>query len=126
MITTSKLKSSIVFSLAIFLGRGPTRSGLKAEGSRIRAEVRGSRNTSTHFKEIIELITSIIHNSLIKRLFNFHAVFSNSDKKKICCRRKVAAVKIEKLKVFAIKYYDISKTYSVQFHIYCSGELVIF
>ena len=30
-----------------------------------------------HFKEIIELITSIIRNSLIKRLFNFHAVFSN-------------------------------------------------
>ena len=29
---------------------------------------------------------------------------------------KVAAVKIEKLKAFIIKYYDISKTYSVQFY----------
>ena len=25
----------------------------------------------------------------------------------VCCRRKVAAVKIEKLKAFVIKYYDI-------------------
>ena len=29
----------------------------------------------------------------------------------VCCRRKVAAVKIEKLKAFIIKYYNISKTY---------------
>ena len=35
----------------------------------------------SHFREIIELITSILRNSLIKRLFNFHAVFSNSDRK---------------------------------------------
>ena len=35
----------------------------------------------------------------------------------VCCRRKVATVKIEKLKAFIIKYYDISKTYSVQFHL---------
>ena len=32
---------------------------------------------------------------------------------KACCRRKVAAVKSEKLKVFIVKYYDISKIYSV-------------
>ena len=36
----------------------------------------------------------------------------------VCCRRKVAAVKIENLKTFIIKYYDISKTYSVQFHLF--------
>ena len=30
-----------------------------------------------------------------------------------CSRRKVAAVKIEKLKAFITKYCDISKTYSV-------------
>ena len=34
------------------------------------------------------------------------------------CRRKVAAAKIEKLKAFIIKYYH-SKTYSVQFHLFC-------
>ena len=33
----------------------------------------------------------------------------------LCCKRKVAAVKIEKLKVYIIRFYDISKTYSVQF-----------
>ena len=95
MITTSKLKSSIVFSLAIFWGRGPTRWGLKAEGPRIRAEVRGSRNTSTHFKEIIELITSIIRNSLIKRLFKFHAVFSNSDRKRYVVEEKLQQSKLK-------------------------------
>ena len=36
----------------------------------------------------------------------------------VCCRRKVAAVKIENLKTFIIKYYDIRKTYSVQFHLF--------
>ena len=35
----------------------------------------------------------------------------------VCCRRKVAAAKIEKLKAVIIKYYDISKTYSVQFQL---------
>ena len=35
----------------------------------------------------------------------------------VCCRRKVAAAKIEKLKAIIIKYYDISKTYSVQFQL---------
>ena len=34
----------------------------------------------------------------------------------VYCRRKVAAVKTENLKAFIIKYYGISKTYSVQFH----------
>ena len=34
MITTSKLNSSIVFSLAIFWGRGPTRCGPRSEGRR--------------------------------------------------------------------------------------------
>ena len=34
----------------------------------------------------------------------------------VCCIRKVAAVKIEKLKAFIIKYYGISKTCSVQIH----------
>ena len=34
----------------------------------------------------------------------------------VCCRRKVAVAKIEKLKAFIIKYYGISKTYSVQFY----------
>ena len=58
--------------------------------------------------------------------FTFHAVFSNSDRKKICCRRKVAVVKIEKLKVFIIKYYDIRKTYSVKFHVFCSVNLSYF
>ena len=33
---------------------------------------------------------------------------------------KVAAVKIEKLKVFIIKCFDISKTYSVLFHLFGS------
>ena len=82
------------------------------------------------------MITSIICDSLIKRLFKFNAVFPNSDRKPnlsltwpyprpltggffpdtvLCCKRKVAAAKIEKLKVYIIKCYDISKTYSVQF-----------
>ena len=39
---------------------------------------------------------------------------------KIRCRRKVAAVKSEKLKVFIVKYYDISKICSFQFHFFCS------
>ena len=44
----------------------------------------------------------------------------------VCCRRKVAAAKIEKLKVFIIKHYDISKTYSVQFHLFYSVNLTYF
>ena len=44
----------------------------------------------------------------------------------VCCRRKVAAVKIKKLKAFIIKHYDISKTYSVQFHLYYSVNLSYF
>ena len=44
----------------------------------------------------------------------------------VCCRRKVAALKIEKLKAFIIKYYDISKTYSVQFHLFYSVNLPYF
>ena len=43
----------------------------------------------------------------------------------VCCRRKVAAVKIEKLKAFIIKYYDIT-TYSVQFHLFHSVNLLYF
>ena len=42
----------------------------------------------------------------------------------VCCRRKV--VKIEKLKAFIIKYYDISKTYSVQFHLFYLVNLPYF
>ena len=41
----------------------------------------------------------------------------------VCCGRKVAAVKIEKLKAFIIKYYDISKTYSVQFRLLYSANV---
>ena len=44
----------------------------------------------------------------------------------VCCRRKVAAVKIEKLKAFIIRYCDISKTYSIQFHLSCSVNLSYF
>ena len=44
----------------------------------------------------------------------------------VCCRRKVSALKIEKLKAFIIKYYDISKTYSVQFHLFYSVNLSYF
>ena len=44
----------------------------------------------------------------------------------VCCRRKVVAVKIEKLKAFIIKYYDISKTYSVLFHLFYSVNLSYF
>ena len=42
------------------------------------------------------------------------------------CRRKVAAVKIENLKAFIIKYYDISKFYSLQFHLFYSVKLSYF
>ena len=41
----------------------------------------------------------------------------------VCCRRKAVAVKIEKLKAFIINYYDISKTYYVQFHLFYSVYL---
>ena len=44
----------------------------------------------------------------------------------VCCRRKVAAVKIEKLKAFIIKYYDFSKTYSVQFYLFYLVNLSYF
>ena len=44
----------------------------------------------------------------------------------VFCRKKVVAVKIEKLKAFIIKYYDISKTYSVQFHLFYSVNLSYF
>ena len=39
---------------------------------------------------------------------------------KDCSRRKFAAVKSEKLKVFIINYYDSSKIYSAQFRLSCS------
>ena len=41
----------------------------------------------------------------------------------VYCRKKVAAVKFEKLKAFIIKYYDISKSYSAQFHLFYSVNL---
>ena len=44
----------------------------------------------------------------------------------VCCRTKVAVDKIEKLKAFIIKHYDISKTYSVQFHLFYSVNLPYF
>ena len=44
----------------------------------------------------------------------------------VWCRRKVAGVKIEKLKGFIIKYYNISKTYSVQFHLFYLVSLSYF
>ena len=44
----------------------------------------------------------------------------------VYCRKKVVAVKIEKLKAFIIKYYDISKTYSVQFHLFYLVNLSYF
>ena len=56
-------------------------------------------------------------------------VYSNSDRKRyvLCCKRKVAAVKIEKLiKVFIFKCSDFSKTYSVQFHLFGSVNLSYF
>ena len=54
-----------------------------------------------------------MRHSLIKRLFNFHAVFQIVREKDVLCgKRKVAAAKIEKLKALIIKCYDISKSYS--------------
>ena len=44
----------------------------------------------------------------------------------VCCRRKVAAVKIEKLNASITKYYDINKTYSAQFHLFYSINLSFF
>ena len=41
-------------------------------------------------------------------------------------RWKVAAVKIEKLKAFIIKHYDITKTYSVQFYLDNLSHLYFF
>ena len=38
---------------------------------------------------MIELITSIIRNSLIKRLFKFQGVFSNSDRKRYVAGEKL-------------------------------------
>ena len=72
-------------------------------------------------------IDNIDNNTLIKRLFKFHAVFSNSDTiRYICCRKKVAAVKSEKLKFFIIEYYNISKIYSVHFHLFYLFNLSYF
>ena len=48
------------------------------------------------------------------------------EKDVLCCKRKVAAVKIEKLKVFIIKCYDISKTYPAQFHLFGSVNFSYF
>ena len=42
---------------------------------------------------------------------------------KTCCRRKVAAVKSEKLKVFIVKYYDISKIFLLTEQSKCSVQL---
>ena len=42
------------------------------------------------------------------------------EKDALCCKGKVAAVNIEKLKIFIIKCYDISKTYSIQFYLFGS------
>ena len=75
----------------------------------------GAKVWQSRFNEIIKLI---IRNSLIKRLSNFHVVFPNGER-----RTYVAAVKSEKLKVFIIIYYNISKSYSVQFHLFYSVNL---
>ena len=42
---------------------------------------------------------------------------------KICCGRKVEAVKSKKLKVFMVKYFNISKIYSVNGQSKCSVQL---
>ena len=54
-------------------------------------------------KKQIELI---IRNSLIERLFNFHAVFSNSDRKRYVQKRSVTLLKKRPWQEFC----EISKT----------------
>ena len=73
---------------------------------------------------MIELIASVIRNSLIERLFNFHAVFSNSDRKRYVVEEKLQQSKWKSYG-FIIKFYD-SKIYSVQFHVFCSVNLSYF
>ena len=47
------------------------------------------------FKELIELITSEKRNSLIKRLLNFEAVFSNSVRKRYVVEEKLQQSKLK-------------------------------
>ena len=72
----------------------------------------------SHFKEIIKLTTLIITLSLsvFKISMHFFQIVTEED----CSRRKFAAIKSEKLKVFIINYYDSRKIYSAQFRSSCS------
>ena len=72
----------------------------------------GVKVWQSHFKEIIELLASIIRNSFIGRLFNVQAVFSNVIEKDMLLKKSWSSQKW-KVKIFIIKYYDISKTYFV-------------
>ena len=62
----------------------------------------GVKVWQSHVKEIIELI---IRNSLIERLFNLHAVFSNSDRKRYYQKRPATLLK----KRLWHEFWEISK-----------------
>ena len=57
----------------------------------------------------------------MKRLLNFHAVFSNSDGGRYVAEEKLQQSK--KLKVFISKYSGIGKSDSTQFDLLCSVKL---
>ena len=89
----------------------------------------GVKVWQSHFKEIIELITSIIGNSFIKQLFNFHAVVSNSDRKRYVVEEKWQQSKLKSLKSLLLNITTLVKTlqlHSVQFHLFCSVNLSYF
>ena len=81
----------------------------------------GVKVWQSHFKEIIELLASIIRNSFIGRLFNVQAVFSNVIEKDMLLKKSWSS---QNWKIFIIKYYDISKTYFV--HLTCHISVFLF
>ena len=81
----------------------------------------GVKVWQSHFKEVIELLASIIRNSFIGRLFNVQAVFSNVIEKDMLLKKSWSS---QNWKIFIIKYYDISKTYFV--HLTCHISVFLF
>ena len=63
----------------------------------------------SHFKEIIELITSKTRNSLIKSLFYFHAVFSNSDRRIYVVEEKLQQPKVKREKILLLNITTLVK-----------------
>ena len=108
--------------------KGVLRNFSKFTGKHLRQILSFNKVAGLLFNKVVGLRpATLLKNRLWHRCFpvNFCEISKNTFcyrtppvAASVFCKRKDVAVKIEKLKAFIIKYYNISKSYSVQFHLF--------